>query len=79
MSDSESDMDLNSEKSGCTNKSHSQTNSRKPTDVYISLLAQRRQEKETLVRELQILPLFTGLDYPDHSSTAQAESDEIRL
>ncbi|GFX77380.1 hypothetical protein TNCV_2955781 [Trichonephila clavipes] len=50
-----------------------------PIDVYIQLLKQRKQERETLVRELQILPPCTDPDCPDHSSPAQAESGEINL
>ncbi|GFW42476.1 hypothetical protein TNCV_4256711 [Trichonephila clavipes] len=116
MTDSESDMDLNSEKSGYTYKSRSSCSgtsksathvsdcqklkkamekipvadqaincfenqicnppSGDPTDVYISFLAQKRQERETLVRELQILPSCAD---PDDSFLAQAEFDEDSL
>ncbi|GFW96622.1 hypothetical protein TNCV_2846791 [Trichonephila clavipes] len=40
------------------------------------MLSERRQERETLVRELEILPPCTDPDCPDHSSPVQAEIDE---
>ncbi|GFX53571.1 hypothetical protein TNCV_2326861 [Trichonephila clavipes] len=85
MSNSESDMDLNSEKSGCTYKSRS---SRSGTSKSVTPVSDcqkfekdygENSKRETSVRELQILPPCTDADCPDHSSPAQAESDEIRL
>ncbi|GFY70554.1 hypothetical protein TNIN_143401 [Trichonephila inaurata madagascariensis] len=40
------------------------------------MLAERRQERETLVRELKILPPCTEPDCPEHSSSAQEEIEE---
>ncbi|GFV07472.1 hypothetical protein TNCV_1738271 [Trichonephila clavipes] len=43
------------------------------TQGYIKLLKQKRQERETMVRELQNLPPCNNPDWPDHCS-ALAES-----
>ncbi|GFT04654.1 hypothetical protein TNCV_334141 [Trichonephila clavipes] len=42
----------------------------------MSTLSERRQERETLIRELKIVQLCTDPNCPDHSSTAQAGIDE---
>ncbi|GFY62209.1 hypothetical protein TNIN_491161 [Trichonephila inaurata madagascariensis] len=49
----------------------------KQKDGFKTLLKLKRQERETLVRELNILPPCTDLDCPDHYS-ALAESTSSR-
>ncbi|GFY56780.1 hypothetical protein TNIN_474451 [Trichonephila inaurata madagascariensis] len=48
-----------------------------PNDGFKTLLKRKRQKRETLVRELQILPPCTDPDCPDHFS-ALAESTSSR-